>query len=323
MKKFIFFVLLCLSLCVLIVACDISDKAPNDATTEIPANEVYTKAPRDESKTNPQNDANDTVTRPIIVSPAETTFSDKDRKLISEISAYMKEMYVIYEPIITTFETNIDRIIQANQVLHISFEESEPYFMCAYFTETDHYESLDYCCLEKYIWVKYKKSTDIQEKFQGKDLVIAFQINDATSVFDIESAKTNVPEVSHYRHFYSLEFIDGYCTNEALNYKPSFVYTNFHSADTEAIFLSQHWYYYNYYIFNTTKINGEYYIYTEQYCIKDNERTDYNLTYDFGKYYDALMSIIQSEKFQKTDQHGRTHVYGAFDIYEFVETFSK
>ena len=66
-------------------------------------------------------------------------------------------------------------------------------------------------------------------------------------------------------------------------------------------------------------LDNEYYITRVTFSIHSNGNTsEGNLKGDFGTYYDALMSIMNTAKYSVTNQQGRTDYYGLIDIDDFV-----
>ncbi len=286
MKKFILIVFLCLTLCVCIVACDVKDENSDGSQTE------------------------------------ETISEFENNELISELVEYLKQIRIAYEPLESHMEIKIDRMKRGNQSLHVSFDPSSYYFVCGYFN-FEHYEG-DYCCVEQYTWMKFDDEADIREYCNGKEFIVAFQINRASSVIDIESGDSVVPAMEHFQLYHPLEFENGYNTKGALVYDASYVYINFYDSDKGVIYHSRSWMYHDYITFNTVKIDNEFYIATRMYTISsDGARNDANLLSEFGIYYDALFEIMDTDNYSAVDKYGRTAFYGLFDIEEFVGVIMK
>ena len=67
------------------------------------------------------------------------------------------------------------------------------------------------------------------------------------------------------------------------------------------------------------ELDGEYYISVWTHTVRENGDVTYsNLEAAFEKYYDSLMSIMQTDKYSVTHSNGITY-YGLFDIEEFVD----
>ena len=67
-------------------------------------------------------------------------------------------------------------------------------------------------------------------------------------------------------------------------------------------------------------LDGEYYLYFYRYTVyadgRRAEEKDY--TYTFGKYYDALTSVMDKDKYSVTYEDGKTKFYGIISFDDFV-----
>ena len=72
-------------------------------------------------------------------------------------------------------------------------------------------------------------------------------------------------------------------------------------------------------------LNGEYYLYFSRYTVyADGSRSEENdYTYTFGKYYDALTSVMDKDKYSVTYEDGKTKFYGTVSLDVFINDVLK
>ena len=215
----------------------------------------------------------------------------------------------------TSTAIKIDEIKNGKQALHVEFNKSEYYFVCAYYNTGHNYETIDYCCATNYTWVKFDDPKEVGEKYKDLSFVVAFQINKASFVADILTKDAVVPNIEHFQK-YSPNFNNGLNTNDAITFDTNFIYLN--SSNDKDVYHSMSAYNNEYITIPCIYLNERYYITKVLYTIyADGTRSDNNIISDFGKYYDTLVNIMDTTSYSVTDEKGRTTFYGLIEINAF------
>ncbi len=243
-----------------------------------------------------------------------TVLQNKDA-LVCALTKYLQDLFVSHDMPETSTATKIEEIKNGKQALHVGFNKSEYYFVCAYYNIGHYDEANDYCCVTNYTWVKFNNANEISEKYDDLNFVVAFQINKASLVTDIVTKNSPVPNVEHFQE-YIPNFNNGFNTNGSTKFDISFVYLN--SSNDENVYHSVSAYYNALKTLPCISVNGQYYITKELYTLyADGTRSDINVISDFGKYYDTLVNIMDTTSYSVTDEKGRTTFYGLIEISAF------
>ena len=79
-----------------------------------------------------------------------------------------------------------------------------------------------------------------------------------------------------------------------------------------------------------TYLDGQYYISLDLYEIDSNGTilpdgglTSSAILWDFGDYYDAIIEVMDTERYNTVDKYGRTVVYGIITFEDFVNNLIK
>lgn len=303
MKKLILLFLLSFLLLVLLVGCN-NRKIPDGTNESTPHG---TSA----DTTTPENDQHDL--------PEIEGALDKNSDLIVTLVAYLKQYWVEYDMIGKSFADKIDDIKGGAQPLHVVFNPSDYYFVCAYYNPTHEYDEGMYCCAEQYTWMKYESAAEIKEYCNDIKFVVAFQINKALSVTNILSQETAVPDMEHFQIYKPL-FEGGTNKDAPITFDQNFLYLN--NADKATIYHCKAIYNHEYITIPCSYIDGQYYLSFFLYTIysdgRKGEESDY--VYSFGEYYDALMSVMEKDKYHVTDKYERTRFYGVISFDDFVHS---
>ncbi len=154
-------------------------------------------------------------------------------------------------------------------------------------------------------------------------MLAAFQLNRASLVKDILSDESAVPHMEHFQR-YKPEFNNGFNTKEALFFDGIYIYLN--SSDQANVYHSKSSKnpYHPFVTIPCVYIDEQYYIPLKLYKVNtDGKRYDSNISWDLGKYYDAMMEIMVTGKYSKTEKNGSVSHYGLFEITEFVNEIIK
>ena len=129
-----------------------------------------------------------------------------DDALVVALVEYMNELEVDHDmPAITTAD-KMDAIRDGQQALHVAFDPSKPYFVCAY--------SADGQQSGEYTWLKYANVGDITKEYEDLQMALAFQINPSLFVKDIMTEDATVPTMEHFQP-YEPQFNEGLNTKAA------------------------------------------------------------------------------------------------------------
>lgn len=315
MKKTILFLLVSALLLLPLSSC-FADKqnegtTPNN-TTENTTPEVTTP----EATTPPENNQDNTP----VVNAGELL--DKESDLVVTLVDYLKEYWIQVERVPLSLANQINEIKNGAKPLHVVFDSANYYYVCGYYTSPHELEYMHYCCPEEYTWVKYEDESQIQEYSNEMKCIVAFQINNALTVTDILSNETNAPDMQHFQ-IYAPTFENGVNAREALVFDETFIYLNDTNKDT--LYHCVDVYYHELITIPCVCLDNQYYISVYLDTIGSGEIFNLektlskdSITYNFGEYYDSIVSIMNTEKHRVTNEQGYTHCYGLILIADFI-----
>lgn len=238
-------------------------------------------------------------------------------ELIDSLIEYLQGLYVNYELPDTSLSIKIDNIKKGQQPLLVDFDPDIFYFVCGYYDGVTKNGPLKYRNSEEYTWVRFENQNEIKEIHEDKNFIVAFQINKALLVRDIASPQAIIPRIEHFQ-MYEPIFENGVNTNTHIIFEEEFIYLNPSSA--ERVYHSTSAFDHQVVTIPCILLDNEYYITRVTFSIHSNGNTsEGNLKGDFGTYYDALMSIMDTTKYSVTTTQGRTDYYGLIEINDFVD----
>ena len=242
-------------------------------------------------------------------------------ELILALIKYLDERLMSASAIPTSTAKKINRIKNGEQPLHVAFNPSDCYFVCGYYNGEHKNEVHHYCCKEEYTWLKFESADEIIEQYKDNGFVVAFQINKASFVTDILSEDNEVPNFEHFQP-YTPVFENGLNTEVSLVFDETFIYLN--SSDKSNV------YYYEGALNNVwvtlpcIYLDGKYYFKKELYTIHHNgENSGSDIVYDFGEYYDALVDVMDTERYRVTHENGRVDYYGLIKIQDLAKCINE
>lgn len=242
-------------------------------------------------------------------------------ELIDSLVDYLQNLYVEYELPDTSLSGKIDKIKNGQQPLFVDFDPTDFYFVCGYYDGITENGPLKYRNSEEYTWVRFESTNEIKEIHGDKNFIVAFQINKALLVRDIASKKAIIPRIEHFQ-MYEPIFESGVNTNAHIIFEKEFIYLN--PSNAERVYHSTSAFNHQVVTIPCILLDYEYYITRVTYSIHANgNKAEGNLKGDFGKYYDALISIMDTTKYSVTTTQGRTDYYGLIDIDDFVDHILK
>ena len=303
MKKLILFVLIISLLSLLLLACSPNNQEKETTTVE----EEEEVIPTDEL--------------------------DKNSDLILALMEYMEDSLWDYDMDEVTAFQKINAIKSGAQPIHVAFDATDYYFVCAYYnSEHEVREDSYYCCAQEYTWVKYKNETEIQEYYNGMKCVVAFQLNRALIVSDLLPNGRTTPDMEHFQ-FYRPTFENGVNVGSVIIFDKTFVYLNnfLNKFEDKTIYHSTFAYYHENIMFPCVYLDDEYYISRYLFYTKDDTedidiesalREDY-LLYDWGEYYDAIVSVVEIEKRENINNKGITDVIALISLEDFANVVLK
>lgn len=241
-----------------------------------------------------------------------------DSEQITAFASYLEQLSFDREVDAVTMESKINLFRSGGSPLHVRLDPNIFYFICGYYDSTHENENGKYCCAPKYTWIEYASEKDILEHYDGKKLVVAFQINKSIEVLDILEGKIP-PSFEHYQ-IYEPIFENGINVSKPAGLiEESFIYLN--ASDDLDICHSSSAYYHGMMTIPCVEIDGEYYV--TMPLDQNGESLDALLSREFGEYAEMFASIIDVEKYSVTDEQGQIHPCGAFKLDGFMKEFSK
>ncbi|MBR2346349.1 MAG: hypothetical protein IKA68_01950 [Clostridia bacterium] len=169
--------------------------------------------------------------------------------LVIALVEYLNELEVDHDmPAITTAD-KMDAIRDGQQALHVAFDSSKPYFVCAY--------SADGQKSGEYVWIKYADASEITEQCSYLQMALAFQINPSLFVKDIMTEDATVPTMEHFQP-YEPQFNEGVNTKVADTFDETFIYLN--SSEENAVYYSTTAYDHEWVTFPCRYFENEYYV---------------------------------------------------------------
>lgn len=323
MKKLILIIFLCLTLCVCIVACDVVDENSDGSQME----DITTAAQMNEGST---SEKPTTFEEPTSEDPTSNDPEIKDNipefnntDLIKILIEYLQNIFNSCDMPPTSYAIKINDIKNGDQPLLVQFDPEEYYFVCGYYNATHNqseYENLSFCCVEEYTWVKFENAHEIQEFYNDQKFIVAFQINKALFVKDILSNDASVTAMEHFQ-IYEAEFVAGSNCIDAMIFDESFVYLN--SSNKPCVYYSVSVFNHEWITLPCIERDGEYYITIRTHTVNVNGETTYmDLEVELEEYHDALIEIMQTDKYSET-KSGYVIYYGLFDVEELVNVVFK
>ena len=313
MNKIISFILLCALLIMCFSGCAISNGANGDETPN-----------KENSPT--ENEEKDNT--PVIIEGE----LDKSSDLVVTLIAYLEQLMTrCHYPLGRTFAQKVDDIKNGIQPLHVAFNPSDYYFVCGYYNSSSEYVDIGYSSCNEYTWVGYKNASDVKEYYNDTKWAVLFQINKALTVTDIVSNERQIPDIEHFR-IIKPTFENGVNITAPVVFDETFIYLNYpncylnrSSQDASRMYYCKSIYYHSTNTIPCVCLDGEYYLYFSWDTVyadgSRSEEADY--TYHFGKYYDALMSIMDKDKYSVKCEDGYTDFYGTISFDAFINDILK
>lgn len=268
-----------------------------------------------------QNTSSDTTVKDNNILIAVEGKLDKSSKIVCSLIEYLQSLFADYDLPATSTAMKINEIKNGKQALHVRFNESECYFVCAYYNTVHNNEAIDYCCATNYTWVKFNNANEITAKYDDLNFVVGFQINKASFVTDIVTKDATVPAFEHFQE-YAANFNNGLNINDATEFDANFIYLN--STDDETVYHSLSVYYNTLVIIPCVSLVGKSYVVKALYTIyPDGTRYDNNVVRDFDEYYDILAAVMDTGCYSKTDDKGRSVFYGLIEIDDFANCINR
>ena len=238
-----------------------------------------------------------------------------DDELIASLIEYLQQMLTEHNIISYSTSDKINSIKNGVQPLLLDFTSSSSYFVASYYNIQHYYEIGCNCCADKYTWVRFDTLETIPEEYKGQNLLYIFQIDEASLVKNILSDDAILPSVSHF-HLYRLPNGNGII--DPPDYEKTFIYLN--SSNDDNIYYTSGIYYHRLITLPCIYFEDNYYLYFWLHSIySDGSRSDYDLVWEFGEYYEAVFDIMIVDKYSVTNKSGSTAYYGLIDICDFAK----
>ena len=312
MRKTILLILICSLLLLTVTSCLQNNK--NEQTT--PQNTTEEATPS-ETTTCAMNNQNP---------PLLGTKLDKNSDLIVELTDYLKRYWGMGEPPPISFAHKINDIKNGAQPLHIVFDSSNYYFVCGYYNVPNEHDEYLYCCAPEYTWVGYKSETEIQEYLNDMECVVTFQINKTLGARDILSDERITPIVEYFQIFNPV-FENGVNVAAPISFNKALIYLNKTNSGT----LLLNWQKSSESItILCVNLEGQWYIpiwldtlKAEQAFVAQTALRKDHIVYDFEEHYEAIVDVMDTEKYYTNNGDGYIVYYGVVSLENFVERVIK
>ena len=324
MKKLIFALLIGSLLLLSLCACNQSNSnestTPESTTESVEPDtttpEGTTSANSPDETTTPDNNQDD--------QPQAEGELDKSSDLIVTLVAYLDEFWIEYEIGEKTLANQIDDIKNGAQPLHVAFDPENYYYVCGYYNGSHKDENYDWCCSGEYIWKRYDTETEIQEYYNGMKCVVVFQMNKALTVTNILSNEIKTPDIEHFQILHNPTFENGVNTKAPILYDGDFVLLN--DEDKDVVYYTQKTAFHSLKIMPFVILDDQYYICTWLATLYGEEEFDLqqalsraSTVYDFGEYYDAIVAVMDADKYTATSTDGKyVYRYGLISSDDFA-----
>ena len=216
-----------------------------------------------------------------------------DDALVIALVEYLNELEVDHDmPAITTAD-KMDAIRDGQQALHVAFDSSKPYFVCAY--------SADGQQSGEYTWLKYANVGDITKEYEDLQMALAFQVNPSLFVKDIMTEDAAVPTMEHFQP-YEPQFNEGVNTKAADTFDDTFIYLN--SSEENAVYYSTTAYDHEWVTVPCRYFENEYYVAR----IVEHSSDMYEFE-DLGDYFDGMGRFTDPHYHETIENEDGTTTY--------------
>ena len=248
-----------------------------------------------------------------------------DDELVEALRKQLKNALTHYDIAVTSPENQMDDIKNGDQALLVDFRASSIYYVCAY-SGSGHDELEEpYCCVEDHVWVKYNNIENVREIYKDKKIAASFQINIASLVRDIISGEEGTVNIENFTQF-EAGFENGALANEPSSFDDTFIYIN--SSDKKNIYHSLSLPNHATRRISCIYLDGKYYVSGFLYHANPGGEVSEsdgfaNLKMLVGKYYDDIITVMDTETYRITYEDGTICVYGIVEIGDFVNCIGK
>ena len=220
-----------------------------------------------------------------------------DDALVVALVEYMNELEVDHDmPAITTAD-KMDAIRDGQQALHVAFDSSKPYFVCAY--------SAGGQKSGEYVWIKYADASEITEQCSYLQMALAFQVNPSLFVKDIMTEDAAVPTMEHFQP-YEPQFNKGVNTKATDTFDETFIYLN--SSEGDALYHSTTAYDHEWVTVPCRYFGDEYYVARIIGNSSDEIKGMYEFE-DLGDYFDGMGSRTDPHYHETIENEDGTTTY--------------
>ena len=282
----------------------------------------------DSGKQDGNIDVEPDITSEIIYEDISTDHESDERalELIDNLNEYLKNEGLLYsqkysleyllDTIHGNYHTNNYFIYGDIEPVLIDFTDDK-FYMCAYYDGDHVNEAEEYCCSERYAWIRFDKAREIVDHYEGKKFVVSFQIDDASYE---EKPLTHDTDLT-FAHFqkYFPTFSSGRNIADELSYIKSYIYMNDEKSAKHLFHTSSYYANEGIRTIPCIKRDGEYYVLVKLYSVgKDAQISNFDIKKEFGKYFDSLNSSILNEKYSEVDANGNIIYYGMIKVENFL-----
>ena len=225
---------------------------------------------------------------------SEPVVLDSDSELVNYISNYILESLRPTSCHIPDSDCGKLILIKYNNYASlVDFRNSKRYFVCAYHQSNHMHKPENYCNYKGYTWVMYENASDITDSFMGNEFFCAFQINVTSTFEEITSSGKNATSFE-YCQPYEPAFINGKNILKPVRFDQSFVYLGSYD-EGKVCYLGEKYEEDN--LMRCSYSDGQYYVKIEESTLyRDGRFLEKQLSSEFGKYYDALISVMRKKE---------------------------
>lgn len=248
---------------------------------------------------------------------------EPDAALIDAVSDYLYLMTVAFDLGPISLSTKLDMLKEGARMLLVDVPADDCYFLAAYCADGHDMCDVGHSCTEQ-TWLAFTAADRIPEKYNGMDILAAFQVNRASTYLDV-ATDTAVDSPAGMFTLMDTAFEDGY--NTAAPLTCSDIRVHFTTAEETALYYSQAHPLGRLRTANARLIDGEYYVLQPFYIYEDGGArvVRIDLREEYCDYYFHLRTLtdVFHTFYRELDENGNGTCYGLIkprDIITVVNT---
>ena len=252
-------------------------------------------------------------------------FVNVSEELTEHLASYLCPYVPYFDIVFPTTAKKINFIKDGGQALHVTFDSVDTYYVAAYYFG-EHYEhklrfnKIGYSdCPVEYTWVRFDTAEEITAYYNNRKIAGAFVIWNVSSVTDITSENAKVPNFIMYGY---VNFISEGNVKVPDIPNRNFIYINRNATNIndETIYHNENLYTHRIVTIDCYDIDNKDHLVFILYTVyTDGWRYDENLEKEFGEYYEELMAVMDTERYNVEAQAGYIMYCGIITVEDFAE----